>query len=152
MSGSILKAVAMEASARNDQGEEIARRHRSIPCGLYGDFLLRTDRAVYRGGDTMKLTALGDSASPLFVDLIREGQTLRTETIEMANDKGEMSVDLPPDLSGTVQVVGYRVDAKGWPVRKTPSSTSVPPIRSTSSPRSTPTRRSTSRATGRRCV
>ena len=61
----------------------------------------------------MKLTALGDGI--LFVDLIREGQTLLTETIEMFNGQGEASVDLPPDLAGTVQVVAYRLDAKGQP-------------------------------------
>ena len=49
----------------------------------------------------------------MFVDLIKDGQTLRTETIEMANGQGEAAVDLPPDLAGTVQVVAYRLDAKG---------------------------------------
>src|SRR5205085_7125844 len=45
--------------------------------------------------------------------------TLLTETIETNNGQGETSVDLPADMSGTIQVVGYRVDPKGYPVRKT---------------------------------
>ena len=74
---------------------------------------MRTDKAVYRGGDTMTLTALGGGSGPVFVDLIKDGQTMLTETIEMANGQGETAVDLPAELAGTVQVVGYRVDAKG---------------------------------------
>jgi len=96
----------------------IARRIVLIPCGPANDFLVRTDKAVYRGGDTMKLTAEG-GAGPVFVDLVKEGQTLLTETDQSANGQTETNVDLPADLSGTVQVVGYRVDAKGYPVRKT---------------------------------
>ena len=42
-----------------------------------------------------------------------------SETVETANGQGEAAVDLPADLAGTVQVVAYRLDAKGYPVRKT---------------------------------
>ena len=37
----------------------------------------------------------------------------------MANGQGQAAVDLPAELAGTVQVVAYRLDAKGYPVRKT---------------------------------
>ncbi len=100
-------------------GAEIARLEVLMPCDPVNAFLVRPDKAVYRGGDTMKLTAVGWYSGPVFVDLIKEGQTLLTETIEMANGQGEVAVNLPADLAGTVQVVGYRVDAKGQPQRKT---------------------------------
>src|SRR5262249_45307762 len=48
-------------------------------------FLLRTDRVVYRGGDTMKITVLGGS-EPVFVDFLKGDevrQTLLTHTIPM---------------------------------------------------------------------
>jgi alpha-2-macroglobulin-like protein len=109
--------ISFEVSAQDDKGELIARRGIAIPCGPVNDFLLRTDKAVYRGGDTMSLTALGGPGA-VFVDFIKEGQTLLTETIEMVNGQGEAQVDLPADMTGTVQVVGYRLDAKGYPVRR----------------------------------
>ena len=121
--------LSLNIFAQDDKGVDIADRTITVPLwGRSNDFLVRTDKAVYRSGDTMKLTALGDGI--LFVDLIHEGQTLLTGPIEMFNGQGEASVDLPPDLSGTVQVVGYRVDAKGWPQQERPASTFVRPIRS----------------------
>ncbi len=111
--------MSLEVVAVDDQGAEIARRGVRIPCGPAGDFLVRTDRAVYKGGDTLTLTAVGGGSGAVFVDFIKDGQTMRTETVEMANGQGQAAVDLPADLSGTMQVVAYRLDAKGYPVRKT---------------------------------
>ena len=110
--------TSLEVVAVDDKGAEIARRDVRIPCGQSGDFLVRTDKAVYRGGDTLTLTAVG-GAGAVYVDFIKDGQTMLTDTLETANGQGQASVDLPPELAGTVQVVAYRLDAKGQPVRKT---------------------------------
>jgi len=61
--------TSMEVVAVDDQGTEIARRGVRIPCGPAGDFLVRTDKAVYDGGDTMTLTVLDSGREPVFVDL-----------------------------------------------------------------------------------
>ena len=63
-----------------DAGGTVLRRQRAeLKCGDFPlDFLLRTDRAVYKAGDTMTLTALGGGAEPVFVDLLKDGQTLLT--------------------------------------------------------------------------
>jgi alpha-2-macroglobulin-like protein len=110
--------LSLGLSAVDKKGREIAQDLPSLQFGPADDLLIRPDKAVYRGGDTMNLTAFG-GVGPVFVDLIKEGQTLLTETIEMVDGKGEASVDLPADVFGTVQIVGYRVDAKGTPQRKT---------------------------------
>src|SRR5262249_40430895 len=50
-------------------GEVLARRHDQLECSSAAvDFLVRTDRAVYRAGQTMKLTALGAGSEPVFLD------------------------------------------------------------------------------------
>ena len=85
---------------------------------LYTPLAYFTDRAVYKAGQTMTLTALGGGAEPVFVDLIKDGQTLLTETVEVSGGSGTLSVDLPADLFGTVQLVAYRLNATGLPVRK----------------------------------
>jgi alpha-2-macroglobulin-like protein len=100
-------------------GNALARERARLKCGDFPlDFLLRTDRAVYKAGQTMTLTALGGGAEPVFVDLIKDGQTLLTETVEVSGGRGTLSVDLPADLFGTVQLVAYRLNATGLPVRK----------------------------------
>jgi uncharacterized protein YfaS (alpha-2-macroglobulin family) len=83
------------------------------------DFLVRTDKAVYDGGATVTLTAVGGGQEPVFVDFIKDGQTILTETISLTNGHGEYQLDLPPELSGTVQLCAYRFGAKGLPVRRT---------------------------------
>jgi hypothetical protein len=99
---------------------QTCRRHvRLVSGGLVGDFLVRTDKAVYAGGDTMHLTALGGGQEPIFVDIIKDGQTFLTETINLADGQGEYALDLPPDLFGTVELCAYRFGAEGLPVRKT---------------------------------
>ena len=104
----------------DEKGTAVLQKKMELSCGNYGpDFLLRIDKAVYRGGDTMILTALGGGQDPVFVDVIKDGQTLLTETINLTNGRGEYHLDLPPELSGTVQLCAYRFDAGGVPVRKT---------------------------------
>ena len=92
----------------------------SIPCGPAGaDFLLRTDKAVYDGGDTMTLTILGGGTGAVYVDILKDGQTRLTETIAQVNGKEELHIDLPPELSGTLQLCAYRLAADGTTIRKT---------------------------------
>jgi uncharacterized protein YfaS (alpha-2-macroglobulin family) len=100
--------------------EELTRREINLPCGsANNDFLLRTDRAVYDAGGTVRLTALGGSSEPVFVDFLKDGQTLLTQTLDMTGRGGEMAFDLPQDLAGTLQLCAYRFDSAGRPVRKT---------------------------------
>jgi hypothetical protein len=87
--------------------------------GPQDDFLVRTDRAVYRGGQTLVLTALGTGQEPVFVDLIKDGQTVLTESVPIQMGRGELKLELPAELSGTVLLCAYRYGAAGYAVRKT---------------------------------
>jgi type II secretory pathway pseudopilin PulG len=86
--------------------------------GGKNDFLVRTDKAVYDGGDTVRLVALGSSDEPVFLDFIKDGQTVLTETVNVRSGRGNAMFDLPPELFGTVELCAYRFDAAGHPVRK----------------------------------
>jgi hypothetical protein len=104
-------------TAEDDNGLR-SSRNVQIACGRDAyDFLLRTDRASYTGGDTMTVSVLGTGERPIFVDLLKDGQTLLTSTIGSAD--GRCALDLPPDLSGSVQVNAYRIDVGGVATRKT---------------------------------
>lgn len=111
--------VAWMIRATDEKGV-VVRRHVRLPCErLQGDFLVRTDKAVYDGGETVNLVVLGGGTEPVFVDLIKDGQVLLTESVALANGCGERRFDLPPDLFGTVELCAYRfVDMPGSPVRK----------------------------------
>ena len=100
-------------------GNLVGRRTVRLACGRpHLDYLLRPDKAVYDGGDTMMLTALGGGVEPVFVDLIKAGQSVLTETIEMTRGRGELAIDVPADLFGTLRLVTHRIGATGLAVRK----------------------------------
>ncbi len=136
-------------SATDEKGLS-GTRQVHLPVGQAAeDFVLRTDKAVYTAGETVQMLALGGGKEPIFFDLIKDGQTLLTETIRMNTglsevkfppgvdpDKAAFSsqaietngpltpagvyqLDLPAELSGTMQLCAYRFGADGLPVRKT---------------------------------
>jgi uncharacterized protein YfaS (alpha-2-macroglobulin family) len=113
-------SVIWEIVARDTDGKELARRNVNVACPSDpSDFLLRTDRGVYESGQTMRLTADAVVDQPLFVDLIKDGQTFVSETLAMNGGHGVRDIDLPPDLFGTVRLCAYRLDAGNITLSKT---------------------------------
>jgi len=111
-------AVSLTLRATDAQGL-VGRRHVQLAVGtLRRDFLVRTDRAVYAGGDTLRLTVLGAGVEPVFVDFIKDGQTMLTQSVPMKDGRGEHAFDLPPELFGTIEILAYRFGEEGLPVRK----------------------------------
>jgi len=112
-------SLELIVKATDKQGR-VGRRKAVLKCGtVAGDYLLRPSKAVYNGGETMKLVAAGGGVEPVFVDLIKDGQVMLTSTIEMQDGKGAAEIDLPASLSGAVEVAAYRFEKAGLAVRKT---------------------------------
>ena len=105
--------------ATDGEGRE-GKREIALATGVAPqDFLVSTDKAVYSGGETMHLTGLGRAGNePIFVDLVKEGQTLLTSVVGMQDGRGDAEFDLPPDLFGTIELCAYRYSTEGEPLRK----------------------------------
>src|SRR5262249_8506903 len=111
--------VGLTLEARDAEGH-VGRRHDQLTCGSpFEDFLVRTDKAVYDGGATVHLVALGTGKEPVFVDFIKDGQTFLTTTLNLTDGRGEHQLDLPPELFGSVELCAYRFNATGLPAKKT---------------------------------
>jgi hypothetical protein len=111
------KALTLKAT---DAQGRIGRRAVRLVCGQAGaDFLVRTDKAVYNGGDTIQLTALGQGVEPIFVDLLKDDQTVLTHSLEPSGNNATFQLDLPPELFGTIKLSAYRFGPTGLAVRKT---------------------------------
>ncbi len=111
--------VAWTIRATDEEGKS-GRREVVLACGKADDdFLVRTDAAVYDGGQTMHVLALGGGNGPVFLDLIKDGQTMLTDLIPIKGGRGQYDVDLPPELFGTIELSAYRYGEVGLPVRKT---------------------------------
>ena len=55
---------------------------------------------------------------PVFIDFLKNGQTIRTDTITPAPGGAALAFDLPAELSGPLQVSAYRFSPAGAPVRR----------------------------------
>jgi uncharacterized protein YfaS (alpha-2-macroglobulin family) len=96
------------------------RERQSLPTGNWtDDYLLQTDKATYTSGDTIHLTALARGSGPVFVDILKDEQTIRSDVIDVEYGHGELAVDIPAELFGTMELCSYRFDSLGRPVRKT---------------------------------
>ncbi|MDI7277193.1 MAG: MG2 domain-containing protein, partial [Anaerolineae bacterium] len=85
-----------------------------------GVVLLRPDRATYRVGDTMHLVALSSVGSgSLFLDVVKDGQTLSTRSQTVKDGQAEFAIDLSGDLFGTLALHAYKVLADGSIIRDT---------------------------------
>ena len=110
--------TGLTVKATDDDGK-IGRKHVELVCGTVSDdFLVRPDKAVYDGGDTLAITALGGGVEPVFVDFVKDGQTMLSQMIDMQAGKGAAQIDLPADLFGTLRLVAYRFGSGGLAVRK----------------------------------
>jgi hypothetical protein len=82
--------------------------------------LLRPDQAVYSVGDTMQLELLTSvPTGRVYLDIVREGQTMSTRSIEVVQGHGEAAIDLGPDLFGTLELHAYKILSWGGIVRDT---------------------------------
>ncbi len=82
--------------------------------------LLRTDRAVYRQGETANLVVHSASrARRVFVDAVRNGRTVTSTSIQLSDQTGSHAFDLPTDLAGSIQLQAYAILEDGEIVRDT---------------------------------
>jgi uncharacterized protein YfaS (alpha-2-macroglobulin family) len=91
-----------------------------LTCGKPEEtFLLRTDKAVYNGGDTMHLEVLGGGREPIFLDVLREGQTVLTTSIDLKDGRGSLDLDLPAEWFGVLKLSASRLRSDGRAVWQT---------------------------------
>lgn len=82
--------------------------------------LLRTDKPVYKVGQTMNLDLFSTASSGLvYLDIIRDNQTISTRSVKLEKGRAQAAVDLTPDLAGTLEVHAYRILYGGTIVRDT---------------------------------
>ncbi len=72
--------------------------------------LLRTDRALYQVGDTLAVEAIATGSGPaVYVDVIKGGQTLLTQSALVEDGKATLAIDLTPALAGTLELNAYQL-------------------------------------------
>lgn len=100
---------SISLTAKDEQGKvgtaNISLKRREVS----GDSLmLRTPQALYKVGEKLELTAISTRPKgSLYIDIIKDRQTISTRALELTGGKATTSLDLTPDLFGTIEVRAY---------------------------------------------
>ncbi len=78
--------------------------------------MLRTERAVYKVGDKLRLETISTrQRGAVYIDVVKDGQTLLTRAIETDAGRGQLDIDLTPDMFGAIEVRAYQFTSDGRP-------------------------------------
>lgn len=100
--------------AQDAQGRNANKRFIATNEAALASLLLRTDKAVYQAGETAHLTVLSaDAGGVVFVDVIRDRQTVLTRSLPLQQGRGQLALSLPPDLIGQVSLNAYLISSQG---------------------------------------
>jgi type II secretory pathway pseudopilin PulG len=102
-----------------DAAGQCGRRKVTLEPTQRGNFIVRNDKAVYDAGQTINVLALGDGGETIFLDVIKDGQTILSDSISMDNRRREYAIDLAPQISGTLQLCAYRFGYQSLPMMQT---------------------------------
>jgi uncharacterized protein YfaS (alpha-2-macroglobulin family) len=84
--------------------------------------LLRLDKVFTKVGDTLNATVFSSlGTGSVYLDIIRDGQTVLTKSMTLENGKATESIDLGTDYFGTLLVNAYQINRTGQIVRDTKS-------------------------------
>jgi uncharacterized protein YfaS (alpha-2-macroglobulin family) len=79
--------------------------------------MLRTNQAVYKVGDTLRLETIATKQrGAVYIDVVKDGQTLITRALETSNGRGGLSLDLTPSMFGTLEVRAYQITSDADPI------------------------------------
>jgi len=112
--------LGFNLEARDPQGN-----HTSRQFGFEGDYveesvLLRPEKPIYQVGETMNLTILtSQPTGTVYLDIVRQGQTMSTRSIDVKQGQAQLNVDLTPDLYGTLELHAYKILTSGAITRDT---------------------------------
>jgi len=108
----------ISAEARDTKGNT-ARATAALNSEPLGDnVLLRLDKAIYRSGDTMQIDVRTSAGVPTaYLDVVKSGQTLLTQWLDVKDGKAGTKLDLPASVFGTLELHAYQILSSGEIIR-----------------------------------
>ena len=78
---------------------------------------LRMGRSIARVGESVELDVASTRArGAVYLDLVRDGQTLLTRALETEEGHARLTVDVTPEMAGTLEVRAWEITADADPV------------------------------------
>jgi hypothetical protein len=102
-----------------DQSGNVAQTVAEVNSQPLGEnVLLRLDKAIYQDGDTVAVDIRSSAGLPtVYLDVIKNGQTLLTRWLDVKNGRAEHRLDLPQNIFGTLEIHAYQMLHSGEIIR-----------------------------------
>jgi uncharacterized protein YfaS (alpha-2-macroglobulin family) len=108
---------ALKIEARDQEGNQASSTVELEARAGEDQILLRTERAVYRAGERIRLKVFSTKArGAAYVDIVKEGQTVLTRDLDLENGEAELSLTASPEMAGTVDIGAYLFGRNAEPV------------------------------------
>ena len=105
---------ALDIQAVDSAGKKRALTYHSGTNHVPPAFLLRSDKAVYEVGQTARISILSpEKNGTVFIDVIKDGQTVLTKSSPLSNNTSEYGLALPPSLVGVLKLNAYVITSTG---------------------------------------
>ncbi len=115
--GQPLSVQLTAADAQGNKGQTTAEIARRVTDE---SLLLRASRPIANVGETLHLDVISTrSGGTAYLDLIKDKQTVLTQSIELKKGRATLRVELDETLSGTLQANAYIITPRGDIIRDT---------------------------------
>ena len=115
--GPPLSVQLTAADAQGNKGQSSAEIERRVSDE---SLILRADRPIANVGETLQLSVISTRVDgTVYLDLIKDKQTILTQSEELSKGRGALRVELDETLSGTLQAHAYIITPRGDIIRDT---------------------------------
>jgi type II secretory pathway pseudopilin PulG/5-hydroxyisourate hydrolase-like protein (transthyretin family) len=116
----VVKTVPTSADQQFEvQALDAAGRNRKIAFrpetrGESPTLLMRSDKAIYQAGEIAHISLLStEMNNTVFIDVIKDGQTVLTKSVSLDKQRGQYSLSLPASLVGALKLNAYIITEAG---------------------------------------
>jgi uncharacterized protein YfaS (alpha-2-macroglobulin family) len=111
------ESESLQIEASDQEGNRASSQVKLEVRATEEQILLRTERALYRAGDRIQLKIFSTrKRGTVYLDIVREGQTLLTRDVDIENGQAELTLTATPEMTGTLDLGAYLFVSDARPV------------------------------------
>lgn len=106
--------------AKDEKGESAELKNELLLDIDHDQIIMKMAKGIYQVGDQIDLEFLTTKKSGrIYLDIIKDNQTILTRSIEINNGKGGLNLNITPDIAGSIWFHAYIVSQDGYIIRDT---------------------------------
>jgi uncharacterized protein YfaS (alpha-2-macroglobulin family) len=111
------KTMQLRIDAKDSEGNRASIPLQLEPRSGPDQILLRTDRALYRAGERIRLQVLSTrERGSAYIDVVKDAQTIATYDVDIVNGQANLDLSATPGMAGTVGFNAYLFGRDARPV------------------------------------